>query len=102
MNPSEYAQEMCRLGAALMQQADVTQEGEWMAEAIDCYHLALESDPELLDPYLVLGYLFLHNAQPEVARAFLNKALVLSPFDDQVHELLAELEAFESRADSRG
>lgn len=93
MKPSDYAQEMCLLGSALLQQAEVTQEGEWMVEAIDAYHAAIEADSDLLEPYLALGYLWLLHGQPEQARPFLAKAMDLSPFDPYVQHLWKDFEA---------
>ena len=91
--PSEYAREMCLLAAALLQQAEATGEVGWMLDAIDCYQAALEADPELLEPYLALAWLWLWHGQSEMARPFLRTALQLAPFDEQVQSLWAEVES---------
>ena len=92
MNPSEYARELCLQAAQLLRQAELTHEGLWMQDAIECYVQALEADPECLEPCLALAWLWLWQGQPEPARFFLSRAQVLAPFDQAVHELWQQFE----------
>lgn len=91
ISPGEYALALCRHAEALLLQAEATQEGQWMVDAIECYEDALEADPELLEPYLALAHLWLLHGEPVQARAFLDKAMDLSPFDPQVQSMWLEL-----------
>lgn len=93
MHPQDYAQDLCQMAAALLQQADATGEGSWMEDAIECYQQAMVYDPDLIEPYLALAYLWLQHQQPEAARPFLLKAQAVDPFDPQLHHLWESLES---------
>jgi tetratricopeptide (TPR) repeat protein len=93
MHPQDYAQDLCLMAAALLQQAEATGEGSWMEDAIECYQQAMAYDPERIEPYLALGYLSLLHQQPETARPFLLKAQAIDPFDPQLHGLWDTLES---------
>jgi tetratricopeptide (TPR) repeat protein len=92
MNPRNYAQEQCLLAAALLQQAESTREGEWFLDALDCYQAAMALDPDYLEPYLAMAWLWLSQGYAQQAHPFLLKAQSLEPFDTQ---LLALWQVFE-------
>ena len=91
MIPSEFAKGLCVLGQALIEQAQTTQEGEWLHDAIVCYEDAMDADPDLIDPYLALAQICLYQQNAQSARAFLLKAQALDPFDDVLNLLWESL-----------
>lgn len=86
----ERARAKCAEAQALLAQAADTRESTWMLQAIDCYGDALKLAPELIDPYLGLGQLWLYYEQPEQAVPFLRKALDLEPFHPCAQRLWAD------------
>lgn len=91
MNAAELALAKCEEAALLLDRAAESRESQWMLQAILCYDEAMELDPELLEPYLALGELWLYYEQPEQAVPFVQKALDLEPFDPRAQRLWADL-----------
>ena len=81
----------CVEASDLLDRAADSRESQWMLAAILCYDEAMDLDPNLLEPYLALGELWLYYEQPEQAVPFLQKALDLEPFDARAQRLWADL-----------
>lgn len=86
----ERAQAKCSEAQTLLSRAAETRESVWMLQAIACYGEALELAPELIEPYLGLGHLWLYYEHPEQAVFFLRKALDLEPFHPVAQRLWAD------------
>lgn len=93
MNADAEAQAVlkCAEAGEMLDRAAETRESQWMLAAINLYAEAMELAPDLIEPYLALGELWLYYEQPEQARPFVRKALDLEPFDPRAQRLWADL-----------